>query len=132
MTPDELRKWVQKDRMGTHWVGCEKSHKDCAILVAADAWEAREAQWRRLMEIARKHHGRQWDTIDALRKRLEEAEIDAATWRALAGPMWVGDESEGHFVCLACNEPGADDRGTKSIKHRPDCKYAAALAKEEK
>ena len=65
--------------------------------------------------------------------RLEALEIEVATWRVLAGPMWMGDESEGHFVCLACNQPGADDGGCKTIQHLPDCEYAAALAaKEEK
>lgn len=62
---------------------------------------------------------------------IEALEIEAATWRALAGPMWVGDESEGHWVCLACNQAGADDGGCKTIQHLPDCKYAATLAKEK-
>lgn len=53
MTPDELRKLVNTDRVGTHWEDCWKSHKDCAILKAADE-------------------------IDALRKRLEAAEKDKA------------------------------------------------------
>jgi len=71
--------------------------------------------------------------IEQLQARLEALEIEVATWRVLAGPMWMGDESEGHFVCLACNQPGADDGGCKTIQHLPDCEYAAALAaKEEK
>ena len=65
-SPDELRKWVQKDRMGTHWVGCEKSHKDCAILKAADAWKADR---KRLLEVERA--AKEW--LSALE------EIDEAT-----------------------------------------------------
>jgi hypothetical protein len=66
-----------------------------------------------------------------LQARIEALEIETAMWRGLAGPMWVGDESEGHFVCLACNQPGAEDGGCKTIQHLPDCEYAAALAAEE-
>lgn len=69
---------------------------------------------------------------DDMQVHIEALEIKAATWLALAGPMWVGDESEGHFVCLACNQAGADDGGTRTIQHLPDCEYAAALAAEER
>ena len=120
LTPDEL-------------IGLARSWSGPAgdiLITFANQWKREQADWEQVCRHLKAEKPEQTD-VYALRKRLEEAEIDAATWRALAGPMWVGDESEGHFVCLACNEPGADDRGTKSIKHRPDCKYAAALAKEE-
>jgi hypothetical protein len=66
--------------------------------------------------------------LAAAEARVEALEIKAATWLALASPIWVGDESEGHFVCLACNQAGTDDGGCKTIQHLPDCEYAAALA----
>ena len=83
-----------------------------------------------LQEIVLAEFAKEIATLEA---RLEALEIEVATWRVLAGPIWMGDESEGHFVCLACNQPGADDGGCKTIQHLPDCEYAAALAaKEEK
>lgn len=43
MTPGELRALVNADRVGTHWEDCWKSHRDCAILRAADAWDKDKA-----------------------------------------------------------------------------------------
>ena len=77
MTPEELRKWVQKDRMGTHWEGCEKSHKDCAILKAADAWDLALVARYAIEEKYR-----------ALVKRLEAAErVRLAAKRYLANSV---------------------------------------------
>jgi len=67
-----------------------------------------------------------------LRKRLEETEEREAHWRLLASPMWVGDDSEGYFVCLDCHERGADDDGTSTIPHAVECLYAATLGSEKK
>ena len=97
-----------------------------AALAYASAWTAD----RVALKNVREGWGRYFRCSEA---RIEALEIEVATWRVLAGPMWMGDESEGHFVCLACNQPGADDGGCKTIQHLPDCEYAAALAtKEEK
>jgi hypothetical protein len=96
-----------------------------SILLCASAWEAeRKRAQKRYEELEQ-----DFNTMrQAKQARIEALEIKAARWLALASPMWVGDESEGHFVCLACNQRGTDDGGTKTIRHIPDCEYAAALA----
>ena len=108
-SPDELRKWVQKDRMGTHWVGCEKSHKDCAILKAADAWDLALVARYAIEEKYR-----------ALVKRLEEAE------RAI----YDGRLYSAHFKAWA--DQIEIDQGYAGSEVACLLRRLAALAKEEK
>ena len=66
-----LREW-DDGRISTHYEGCMDAHPVCAILFAADAIEARDAEIERLMDgmewawaiIA---NGQYWDATDAVR-----------------------------------------------------------------
>ena len=46
-----LRSW-DDGRISTHWAGCMDTHPVCAILFAADAIEARDAETKRLRDAA--------------------------------------------------------------------------------
>jgi hypothetical protein len=119
MISDDLRKWVDKDRMGTHWDGCWQFHKDCAILAAADAWD--EERIARHMEAAKfLSQIAAWKaSCMAAEKRLEAAECpDKLTAGALAR-------------LIEANKVPSPWRDT-GTKLRAFGKWLAALAGEEK
>jgi nitrate reductase assembly molybdenum cofactor insertion protein NarJ len=59
---EQLRRW-DDGRISTHYEGCWDSHPVCAILLAADAIEARDAE------------------IERLRAEVEQVRLAIATWR---------------------------------------------------
>ena len=82
---ERLRRW-DDGIISTHWAGCMDTHPECAILFAADAIEARDAENARL-----------WAEIERLRNALKEVRYvsnifgdsdDAQTYIGLLNDTW--------------------------------------------
>ena len=68
---ERLRRW-DDGGISTHWTGCFDSHPVCAIVFAADAIEARDAEIVRLRaELAAERVGRAWIIINDLTAEVE-------------------------------------------------------------
>lgn len=92
------------DTRVTHWVGCERDHRECLIQRMADEIERLRAErdehahWRR--DLADKLHDRETDIIE-LRRQLAEAELDAERYR------WLRNEANTARKCdpMVCIYP---------------------------
>lgn len=74
---ERLRRW-DDGRISTHWAGCMDTHPECAIVFAADAIEARDAEIERLRaEVSMLRAA--MAALDAFHRPIYDDDIDSLT-----------------------------------------------------